>query len=394
MKLTTAALIGAQCVLLGARVVFAEAVVPKSVIHVDCSFTGPAGELCKSESLEWGKKRGVTVKVEQHAMTSTEKLRRYSKLLAQKSSEIDVFPVDVIWPSIFHKSLLDLKPYFKDLIPSFAKVYIQNNTLNGRLIAIPFSVSVGLLYYRTDLLTKYKMSPPETWEQLVEIARTIKRAENTAGDHALWGFVFQGKAYEGLSCNALEWIASYNGGTLLDDSGWPMVNTANVNSAMEFAAKIVGEISPREVLHFTETDSHHYFRSGRAVFLRAWPSAWSIINDEQSPVHGRVAVTIMPKGGEHGIHASTLGGWSLAVAQHSAHPELAADLVKYLTGIEAQKRRALLAGQPPTLTELYRDPDILRSAPYAQTMITLLEKAVLRPSRVSRGFYPDVSREL
>ena len=39
------------------------------------------------------------------------------------------------------------------------------------------------------------------------------------------GFVFQGNAYEGLTCNALEWIASAGGGHFIDN-GKVTINNA------------------------------------------------------------------------------------------------------------------------------------------------------------------------
>ena len=52
---------------------------------------------------------------------------------------------------------------------------------------------------------------PATWDALAAAARTIADGERKAGDAAMVGLVFQGKAYEGLTCNALEWVDSFGG---------------------------------------------------------------------------------------------------------------------------------------------------------------------------------------
>ncbi len=59
---------------------------------------------------------------------------------------------------------------------------------------------------RKSLLQKYDFkNPPQTWDELQEMAEKIQDGERKEGRQNFWGFVWQGKAYEGLSCNALEW---------------------------------------------------------------------------------------------------------------------------------------------------------------------------------------------
>ncbi len=79
----------------------------------------------------------------------------------------------------------------------------------GGLYAVPWFIEAGLLYYRKDLLETYGFAPPETWEELIQSAAAI-----TAQEPDLYGFVWQGKQYEGLICNALEYLWG-NGGDIL-----------------------------------------------------------------------------------------------------------------------------------------------------------------------------------
>src|SRR3546814_5993896 len=74
--------------------------------------------------------------------------------------------------------------------------------------------------------------------------------------------------------------------------------------------------------------------------MRNWPYAWALANAGDSPVKGKVGVAALPAG-EDGRPAATLGGQQLAVSRYSEHPEEAADLVRYLTSYDEQKRRAL-----------------------------------------------------
>jgi trehalose/maltose transport system substrate-binding protein len=362
-------------------------------LRIDCSFTGPAGDFCKEASLAWAKQKGVELEVERTVKTSTEKYAQYSKFLAAGRHDFDIFGLDVIWPGALHKQLLDLKPFLADRLQQFLPIYIENNTVHGRLLAAPYNVGVGLLFYRKDLLEKHGEKVPETWEQLTAVARKIQDAERKAGDKKIWGYVFQGKAYEGLTCNALEWIGSYNGGTIIDSStGAVTLNRSHVLTALELASAWVGSITPPETLKMAEAESHEFFNAGRAVFLRGWPSSWPIIAGPESPMKDKVGVVVLPKGGERGIHASTLGGWSIAVARSTPYPELAADLIRYLSDLPEQRKRALGGAGGPTVTSLYQDPEVQANAPYYRVILPVLAQAELRPSRITRQLYPEVSK--
>src|SRR5262249_583932 len=76
---------------------------------------------------------------------------------------------------------------------------------------VPWFVDAGVLYYRTDLLAKYNLSPPQTFAELTRAAHLVLQGEKNP---RLTGFVWQGKRYEGLGCVALEGIRAYGGGGL------------------------------------------------------------------------------------------------------------------------------------------------------------------------------------
>jgi trehalose/maltose transport system substrate-binding protein len=215
--------------------------------------------------------------------------------------------------------------------------------------------------------------------------------EREDGNDRMWGFVFQGRAYEGLTCNALEWIDSHGGGTIVDESGNVTVDNADAARAVAEAGSWIGEIAPEGVLNYAEEEARGVFQSGNAVFMRNWPYAWALANSADSPVAGRVGVTTLPKGGEDGTNTGTLGGWQLAVSRYSDSPEAAADLVRYLTSREEQKRRAIAGSYNPTIPALYEDPEVLDAVPFFGDLYDTFVNAVARPSRVTGEKYNRVS---
>jgi trehalose/maltose transport system substrate-binding protein len=100
---------------------------------------------------------------------------------------------------------------------------------------------------------------------------------------------------------------------------------------------------------------------------------------------------VLPMGGADGKNAACLGGWQLMVSAYSKVPAAAADLVKYLTCVELQRKRAIEIGLLPTLPALYSDADVLAKNPHFKNILPALENAVARPSTVTGADYNQLS---
>lgn len=364
-----------------------------ATLRMACGAPGPGQNVCIDSAKEWAKKTGHEVKFVATPNDSNEQLALLQQLLGSGSDKIDVMQIDVVWPGILANQLLDLKPYSKGAEAQHFGSIITNNTVAGKLVAMPWYIDTGMMYYRKDLLEKYRLKAPTTWDEMAATARKIQDAERAAGNDKMWGFVWQGRAYEGLTCNALEWLASFNGGTVVDAKGKVSVNNPYAGKALDTAAKWVGTISPKAVLNFAEEEARGVFQSGNAVFMRNWPYAWSVMNQDGSAVRGKVGVMPLPKGGNGGRHAATLGGWQLAVSKYSKNPQLAADLLLYMTGAQVQKYRAIKGSFNPTIPALYKDPDIIKASPFMAELYPTFSSAVPRPSTVTTGKYNQVSNQ-
>lgn len=67
-------------------------------------------------------------------------------------------------------------------------------------------------------------------------------------------------------------------------------------------------------------------------------------------------------------------------------------LVRFLTSRNEQARRCRKSSGPPTIPDLYQDPEILARNPYFSTILRAFRQgAAVRPSTAAGKMYPDVS---
>ncbi len=276
----------------------------------------------------------------------------------------------------------------EDIAAHFPEL-IANYTVDGKLVALPYNMSEGLLFYRVDLLAKYGYSaPPKTWEELERMAKRIQAGERASGKTDFWGFVWEGAPSEALTCNALEWQVSEGGGTILDEQGKVTVNNPRAIRAWSMAAHWVGSISPPGVTAYKEWDAFNLWQAGKAAFMRNWTNAYVAARAENSPTSGQFDVAPLPRGSAG--FAATLGGNGYGVSRYSRHPREAAMLVRFLASPEEQASRK--SGEPPTVPALYKNADVLAANPYLSLFLQVREGAALRPSVPAGKMYPEVSR--
>ncbi|HSI56730.1 MAG TPA: ABC transporter substrate-binding protein [Ideonella sp.] len=359
-------------------------------VTISCGTVGQDFDFCKKAAEEWSAKTGNTVKYLTIPQSTSDILGLFRQMFAAKSTDLDVLNVDVVWPGSIKDHLLDLKPYSKGAEKEHFPAIVANNTVGGKLVAMPWFTDAGVLYYRKDLLGKYNEKAPTTWAELTSTAQKVMDGERKAGNADMHGFVFQAKAYEGLTCDALEWVASYGGGSIIDPSGKITVNNPNAAKALTMAAGWIGTIAPKGVLNYGEEDARGVFQKGNSVFMRNWPYAWSLSQGADSPIKGKVGVVALPKG-DGGKTAAALGGWQLSVSKYSKNPKESADLVMYLTSTAVQKDRAIRGSYNPTIVSLYKDAEVLKANPFFGDLYDTFVGAVPRPATVTGMKYNEVS---
>ena len=352
---------------------------------------GNAVEDFKKIVAPWEAKTGHTVKLVPMPASTTDQFGQYRLWLAAGNGDIDLYQTDVIWAPQLADHFVDMSEKAGELMKEHFPSIVESQTVDGKLVALPLFTDAPALYYRKDLLEKHGASVPTTWEELTATAKAVQDAERAAGNNDIWGFVWQGNAYEGLTCDALEWVKSSGGGQIVEPDGTISINNEKAAAALELAATWPGNISPEGVLAYQEEEARGVWQTGNAVFMRNWPYAYGLGNSDDSAVKGLFGVTTLPTGQGHDTSAATLGGWNVAVSKYGDNQDAAIDLAMYLAGAEAQKTRSLIASNLPTIVSLYEDADIAREQPIIPQWKDVFLQAVPRPSAPTREKYNEVS---
>ncbi len=339
---------------------------------------GPVGTSHTRDKMlvaQFSKDTGIKVKLVPHPVDSSASYSQLARTFSSKSSAFDVVMLDVVWPGAFAPYLLNLKPALAKEAKQHAPGIIQNNTIGGKLVAMPWFGDFGILYYRTDLLRKYGYSsPPKTWAQLGAMAQKIQDGEQASNPN-FYGFVYQGNAYEGLTCDALEWLASSGGGHFVDN-GKASIDNPSAVAIMNLQRSWVGKITPRGVTTYQEGEADQAFGAGNAAFMRNWPYAYS--KSQSGPIKGKFDVTVLPHAGKN-ASVGTVGGWQLGVSNFSKNKGAAIELVRYLTGASVEKFNAIFNTNVPTIPKVAADPAVRKVNPYLKPEIANVAR-VTRPT--------------
>ncbi|MGZ4256689.1 MAG: ABC transporter substrate-binding protein [Gaiellaceae bacterium] len=332
---------------------------------------------------------GIQVTVEPHPSASDQAYTQLVQAFSAKSSSIDVAMIDVVWPGAFAPYLVNLKPKLAKQSKLHLASIVANDTIKGRLVAMPWFGDYGILYYRTDLLKKYHYkAPPKTWATLFAMAKKIQAGERSSHPN-FTGFVFQGNAYEGLTCDALEWIASAGGGHIIDN-GKVTINNAKARTILDAFRSQIGKVTPAGVTTYQEDQTEHAFDNGDAAFARNWPYQYGIGATTGSKVKGKFGVTVLPHGST-GKSVGTVGGWQLAVSKFSKHPGAAIEFVRYMTSPAVEKFDAITNSNVPTIVSVAKNPAVVKANPYLKPAIASVSR-VTRPAKFLGTHYNEASK--
>ena len=340
------------------------------------------------------KNPGVAIEVETGGATSELQRQYLSTVLNAKDSAIDIYLIDIVNPAQYAGAgwLEPLNAYVGEpgvALKSYLPAYAAANVVDGKVAALPAFADAMFMYYRRDLLEKYKIAEPRTWDELAAAAKKIQAGEGNAN---LQGLSVQGAPIEGAVCTFL--LPYWSQGKEFNDAAGRLTldKPAAVKGLTQWLSLVDQGVIKKNVAEVKTPDTLNEFKSGQVVFAVNWGFAWDRFKtDADSQVAGKVGVMALPAvaGGKS---ATCLGGWQWAVSAFSKKKAEAAKLVKFLASAESSTFLAREGSLLPTSLAVYNDPDVLKAAPWFKDAAGAVAHGRSRPQSKDYGQVSDVIR--
>jgi len=336
-----------------------------------------------SIKVDWNKVPGVPN--DQHTL--------YVTNMTAAADQPDIVALDVIWPGEFIANGW-AEPLGKYLTPGIEKNYLpgmMNSVMkDGKIYGLPLYTNAIHFFYRKDLLAKYGLQAPKTWEEMIEQAKLVTQKE---GNPDLKGYISMWAEMEGLFMNYLQFFWGA-GGSFFNAAGKVDVNgPAGLKALKTMIAMIRDDkIAPESILTYKPNDAMALFRQGRAVFMVVQDFVWPMLEANDSPVRGKVAMDRVPyfKGFEK-ANTVCMGGWILSLNPYSKHKAEAVRLMEYLTSEKSGLLLATKAGCLPARAGMDRNQALLKAYPIAETLYKDFAVGDVRPSALAGKNYPELS---
>lgn len=299
----------------------------------------------------------------------------YTSAFLLGDSPYDLVYLDIVWVQKFAAAgwLQSLDKFVsKDELEQFLKGDVEGGKYKGKLYRMPFRSDAGMLYYRTDLLADNGYNPPETFEELMNISQDLQQK-----GVAKWGYVWQGKQYEGLSAMFVEILEGFGAYWINPDTLEVGLDSQQAIASVNFLRDTIEKgISPVGVTTYAEEETRRLFQEGETVFLRNWPYVAGLAS--KSDIAGKFSLKPMVHQRKR-LSGACQGGWGLGISSSSKHPQEAWEVIEFISSENSQRDFVLETGYVPSRRSLFNDPQVVAKYSYYPKLLEVVESSSLRP---------------
>lgn len=283
---------------------------------------------------------------------------------------------DMIQPlePFFAKANLQVPDYdFDDLVPAYVEVTgiaggenVYRAGPGSSLYGLPFGSETSIMVYRQDLFDQYNVKVPETYDELIEVAKFFHEnvpgvdgltMRGASGHHATHGWLLHASPY---------------GARVFDAETWePAFNRPEAIETIKFMQKMI-EYGPPGMTGFTQDEEFQAFLQGDvAMYLDASVFTGTARDKTKSKVYDKLGFALHPTAATSG---SETGGFGLAIPTNAANPDAAFLFMQFLTMKETERKIIENGGAPFRMSSV-NDPELQTMYPEFKVLAEQLKYA-------------------
>ena len=181
-------------------------------------------------------------------------------------------------------------------------------TVDGMVYGIRFERNMRHLFYRPDLLEKYGLEVPETWDDVIAACGVLAEEESI-----LLPFTLQLHAGWAWRVEFTELMLGF-GGKEINEDGTPAFNSPEGVQALEKLVEIVNACMGEEGLNYSIDDSQTGIATGDIAIAHTWTSRAAAMDDPDfSDYVGQIEFAPAPRALPDGPHAAYTGGAGFSI---------------------------------------------------------------------------------
>jgi multiple sugar transport system substrate-binding protein len=289
-------------------------------------------KLYKQEMADFEADTGI--KAEYSSVPFENLMDREMTLVGAGSGDIDVFGTHYAQIGRFGDAMVplnDLAAGAKITADQYVKGSFDAFTVDGKLLALPFSFDMRALFYRTDLFKDAGIAdPPKTLDEVVQVAQKLNKPPD------VYGYMIVGKGDPALrEYSDLLWAY---GGDFLEKGLEPSPPAWNSDAGVQalqwwYDLVYTSKVAPPGVAAYGWEENSQLFASGQVAMNKDWgPSSYK--DPKASKVVDTFGVTALPAGPKSARTTGVCHG--RAINKFSKNKEAAWEFVRWVTAKDQQ----------------------------------------------------------
>jgi len=286
--------------------------------------------------------------------------------------EVDLFAIDnnSLAPLVDNQLIEDLTQYEDIIPPETISSLLPVLRFNDTLYFLPYRPNVQIVYYNTGEFTEAGLQPPQTWDELMNVAKTFSDREEV-GRVAL-----QGASGSPVGVTVTEFIWQAGGDPLV-------LNGAQSQQAFQYLQGLNRYLSPQTAT--AKFDTMNTYLANSSVYLGPnWPFGVNVIVRDA----GRQDIHSYPGWSGPAAKAKVLGGEVLGVPKESPNRDAAIVFAQYLMSKDTQEMLTRELAWPAVRSDAFGTVADWQK-PYFESVRLALENAKARPNVV---YWREVER--